>query len=127
MRRKGIVSDEIVQSIDVANTLNGGISEPRVNLSQFPEYRQVQLYVPGIREENMHVKINNNQLVIYFERQVETRENMITIPFIAYNKSIPYFIDAEKISAHYDDGVLTVQLPFNELADGYHRDIPIDK
>jgi HSP20 family molecular chaperone IbpA len=125
MRRKGIVSDEIIQSIDITNTLSGGITEPNVKISQQQEYRQIELKVPGITEENMHVKINNNQLVVYFERMVESRGETIYVPTIVYNKPIPYFIDAKKIRAQYVNGVLTVQLPFNELANGYHRDIPI--
>jgi len=125
MRRRGIVSDQIIQSIDVANTLHGGVSEPVINLSHHEDYRQIELSVPGVLEENIHVKINNNQLVIYFERQIESSGNAISIPFIVYNKSIPYFIDSEKIRALFEDRILIVQLPFNELANGYQRDIPI--
>lgn len=125
MRRKGLVSDEMLQSIDIANTLQGGVSEPIVKLSQHQEYRQIELKVPGMLEESMHVKISNNQLMVYFERTIETQGTVISVPFIVYNKPIPYFIDAENIRAQYNKGVLTVKLPFNELANGYHRDIPI--
>jgi HSP20 family molecular chaperone IbpA len=125
MRRKGLVSDEMLQSIDIANTLQGGVSEPIVKLSQHQDYRQIELKVPGMLEESMHVKISNNQLMVYFERTIETQGTVISVPFIVYNKPIPYFIDAENIRAQYNKGVLTVKLPFNELANGYHRDIPI--
>ncbi len=126
MRRKGLVSDDVLQSIDITNTLNGGISEPMMKLSQHQEYRQIALRVPGMVEESMHVKINNNQLMVYFEHTVVSREAMIYAPHIVYNKPIPYFIDAKKIRAQYNEGMLTVQLPYNELANGYHRDIPIE-
>ena len=125
MRRKGLVSDEMLQSIDIANNLQGGVSEPIVKLSQHQDYRQIELKVPGMLEESMHVKISNNQLMVYFERTIETQGTVISVPFIVYNKPIPYFIDAENIRAQYNKGVLTVKLPFNELANGYHRDIPI--
>jgi HSP20 family molecular chaperone IbpA len=126
MRRKRFVSDEIIQSMDIANTLNGGISEPVVTLSHYPEYRQIELKIPGMSEERMHVKINNNQLVIFFEYRIESAGTAIPVPHIMYNKPIPYFIDAKNIRAQYSDGLLTVQLPFNELANGYQRDIPIE-
>jgi HSP20 family molecular chaperone IbpA len=125
MRRKGLISDEIIQSIDITNTLNGGVSEPVIKISQHQDYRQIELKVPGMTEESMHVKINNNQLVVYFEHAIESRGETIYIPHIAYNKPIPYFIDVKNIRAQYSEGVLTVQLPFNELANGYQRDIPI--
>lgn len=126
MRRKGLVSDEIIQSIDIANTLQGGLSEPIVKLSQHQEYRQIELKVPGVTEERMHVKIDNNQLVVYFERKIESRGAVIFVPYIVYNKLIPYFIDAKNIRAQFSEGVLIVQLPYNELANGYHLDIPIE-
>ena len=125
MKRKGLISDEIIQSIDITNTLNGGVSEPVVRISQHQEYRQIELKVPGMTEESMHVKINNNQLVVYFEHAIESRGETIYIPHIVYNKPIPYFIDVKNIRAQYNEGVLTVQLPFNELANGYQKDIPI--
>ncbi len=126
MRRKGLVSDEIIQSIDIANTLQGGLSEPIVKLSQHQEYRQIELKVPGVTEERMHVKIDNNQLVVYFERKIESRGAVIFVPYIVYNKLIPYFIEAKNIRAQFSEGVLIVQLPYNELANGYHLDIPIE-
>lgn len=126
MRRRGIVSDEIIQSIDIANTLHGGISEPNLSISQHTNYRQIALRVPGIPEDNMHVKINNNQLVIYYEHKMELRGALVSVPYIVYNKPIPYFIDAKRVSAQYQDGILIVQLPYNELANGYHRDVPIE-
>lgn len=125
MRRKGLVGDEILQSIDITNTLNGGVSEPMLKLSQHREFRQIELKVPGMVEENMHVKISNNQLMVYFEHMVKSRGETIYVPHMVYNKPIPYFVDAKNIRAQYQDGVLTIQLPFNELANGYNRDIPI--
>lgn len=126
MRRENSISDEILQSIDVMNTLGGGVSEPVVRLTQFPAYRQIELSVPGIGEQNMHVKVNNNQLIVYFEHRIESRGHVVSVPHIVYNKPIPYYIDASKIKAVYLDGWLTVQLPYNELANGFHRDIPIE-
>ena len=126
MRRANIVSDEIIQTIDIANTLQGGISEPMVRLMRFPEYRQIELRVPGIGEDNMHVKINNNQLLVFYNHLIESRGQVIAVPHFVYNKPIPYFIDANKIKATFENNVLTVQLPYNELANGFHRDIPIE-
>jgi len=126
MRRANIVSDEIIQTIDIANTLQGGISEPMVRLTRFPEYRQIELRVPGIGEDNMHVKINNNQLLVFYNHLIESRGQVIAVPHFVYNKPIPYFIDANKIKATFENNVLTVQLPYNELANGFHRDIPIE-
>ena len=126
MRSKRIVSNEIIQSIDIANTVQGGVTEPQLKLSQHPEFRQIQLRIPGVSEKDMHVKINNNQLIVYFERRIVSLGSNISIPYIVYNKQIPYFIDEKNIHAQYHDGELIVQLPFNELTNGYQREVPID-
>jgi HSP20 family molecular chaperone IbpA len=126
MRRRGLISEEIIQSIDIANTLNGGVSEPLLKISQQQEYRQIELKVPGMTEESMHVKIDNTHLVVYFEQAIESRDETIYIPHIVYNKPIPYFIDVKNIRAKYSEGVLIVELPFNELTNGFQRDIPIE-
>lgn len=126
MRRTNWISADVLQSIDIANTLQGGVSQPEVQLTKLPDGRQIELKVPGISNQQMHVKINNNQLIVYYEILVETRDKIIPIPFIVYNKPIPYYIDANRIKAMYVDKVLTVQLPYNELANGFHRDIPIE-
>ncbi len=119
------MSEEIIQRVDVANTIQGGVSEPQVKLSQHAEYRQIKLKVPGVSEKNMHVKISNNQLVVYFDRKIVSLGSHMSVPFIVYNKQIPYFIDEKNIHAQYHDGELIVQLPFNELTNGYQRDVPI--
>lgn len=124
--RKNFVSNDLITGIDVLNTLNGGTIEPAIKLSQFAEYRQIEVRTPGIAEHGLHVNIDNNQLMIFYEHQIESRSKAIPVPRIVYNKPIPFFIDAMNISAQYNDGVLVVQLPFNELANGYHRDVPIE-
>ncbi len=126
MRRKRLVGDEIIQSIDITNTLNGGVSQPMVKLSQHQDFRQIEMKVAGMVEENMRIKISNNQLIVSFERTLISRGETIYVPQVVYNKPIPYFVDAKNIWAQYAEGVLTIQLPFNELANGYSRDVPIE-
>jgi len=119
------ITKELLTGIDLMNTLNGGTIEPAVRLSHFAEYRQIEIKAPGIGEEQLHVKINNNNLVIFYEIVIETQGRQLPMPQVVYNKQIPFFVDAQNITAHYTDGVLTVQLPFNELANGFQRDVPI--
>jgi hypothetical protein len=45
----------------------------------------------------------------------------IPMPYSVYNRQQPYFIDVSKIAAQVEDGELVVTLPFNQLANGYHR------
>jgi HSP20 family protein len=123
--RKKTINKDLITGIDILNTMYGGSIEPAVRLSQFQAYQQVEVMAPGIGEEALHVNINNNKLLIFYELQLESQGNVIPVPQVVYNKQIPFFIDANKISAEYSEGILVVQLPFNELANGSLRDVPI--
>ncbi len=123
MRRTERIAKELLTSIDVLNTLNGGTIEPEVYLSQHPEYRQVELLAPSVPHDQIKAEIHNNQLTIYYNLHVQSEGRLIRMPKVVYNKQIPYFIDSKKISAEFEGSALVVKLPFNELANGYHRDI----
>jgi len=125
--RNRLINDNLITGIDVLNTLNGGSIEPSVRFSKFPDYHQIELKAPGITEEGLHVKIDNDHLTVFYEHHIESRGVSIPLPRVVYNKQIPFFIDASKINAHYNEDVLVVQLPFNEQASGYHRDVQIER
>lgn len=116
---------ELMTSIDVVNTLNGGMSEPVVKLKQFPSYRQITIRIPGIDVGSIKIEINNNELMIYYFMVLLSQDREMKFPKVLYNKSIPYFVDTNHITASKNEDSLVVRLPFNELADGNHRDISI--
>ena len=111
----------LITSVDVMNTLNGGRPEPVVKLSQFTNSREVRVKVPGIDPKNIEVEINENRLVIFYTINVESAGNQMAIPYSVYNKQQPYFIDVSKIVAQIEEDELVVTLPYNQLANGYHR------
>jgi HSP20 family molecular chaperone IbpA len=118
---------DLITSIDVLNTVNGGVSEPRMNMNHFEEYREIRLKVPGIRQEDVHVEVHNNNLSIYYFINMVSNEKLIQLPRFVYNRSVPYFIDINKIAARLENEELIVKLPFNRLANGYHKEIKINQ
>ena len=118
---------DLITSIDVLNTLNGGVSEPQMNMNHFEDYREIRLKVPGIKQEDVDVEVHNNNLSIYYFINIVSNEKLIQIPKFVYNRSVPYFIDINKINARLEDEDLIVKLPFNKLANGYHKEIPINE
>ncbi|HRI78058.1 MAG TPA: Hsp20/alpha crystallin family protein [Cyclobacteriaceae bacterium] len=119
------IPQELITSIDMLNTLNGGTSQPNVKLKHFSTHRQINIRVPGIALDNVKVEINNNKLMIYYLTTVVSQQKEISLPKGLYNKSIPYFVDMNSIKATQEKDSLVVRLPFNELYNGYHRDIPL--
>jgi HSP20 family molecular chaperone IbpA len=126
MKARKFVSHELLASIDVLNSLNGGVSEPLMSLTQFQDHREIRLKVPGVSEQNLKVEIHNNQLSVFHTIHLTSGGLPVELPKVVYNNPIPYFVDATRITASAEDGFLIVTLPFNALAEGYDRKISIE-
>jgi len=124
--RKNRFSD-MTTSIDVLNTLNGGVSEPYLSFQQFDDRREIHVYVPGINKEAIQIEVHKNVLTIFYTIPTQSGEMRVPMPQVVYSKAIPYYIDVIKISAHTDGDGLVVMLPFNERASGYYRNIKLDE
>ncbi len=121
------IPKELLTSIDLMNTLNGGTSEPVVRLKQFSTHREIKVTIPGVPLEHIKMEINNHQLMIYYLTEIVSQDVQVQFPRMLYNKGIPYFVDAEHITAEEEGQTLVLHLPFNDLANGYHRDIPLSR
>lgn len=114
---------DLITSIDVLNTLNGGVSEPQLNLQHHEDYREIRLRVPGISLDDVRVEIHNNNLSIFYLINITSSDRLIPLPRFVYNRNVPYYIDINKINARLEEEELIVNLPYNRLANGYHKDI----
>ena len=116
---------ELMTSIDVLNTLNGGVSEPLLTFRKFSSEHEITVRVPGLSVTNIKIEIKDNQLVIYYVTPVHSGEREIQFKKFLYTDAIPYFVDAKGITASEEDGSLVVSLPFNDYSKGYYRDLSI--
>ena len=112
-------------SVDVLNTMHGGVSEPFISFREQPNGREIHLRVPGVIKEAMKAEINNNELFVYYLIPVSSSGKLIQLPQVVYSQKIPYFIEVNGIKATYEENELVVRLPFNELSNGYNRKIEI--
>lgn len=117
--------EDLLTSVDVLNTLHGGISEPVLTTRQQAYGREIHVRVPGISKDSMQVEIHNNVLSVFYLIPIDSTGKQINMPVVVYNKTIPYFIDISAIKAVFEENELVVQLPYNELSSGYNRKIQI--
>lgn len=117
------MSSELLTSIDVLNTITGGASEPQMSFSQHPDHREIRVKVPGIKVENLRTEIHNNILSVFYTFHILSDNLWIEVPKIIYKKPIPYFVDPDRITASYKNALMTVTLPYNSMAQGYHRTV----
>ena len=109
-----------------------GAWAPVVDIYETPEQTVVvKADLPDLKREDIAVTFENNVLTIEGERKVASdvvREQFHRIErqYGAFRRSftLPATIDAGKVDANYQDGVLTVKLPRRE--DTRPKQIPIN-
>lgn len=96
--------------------------DPALNAWESEEGFHVEAEVPGLKLEELEILVEGNQLVVKGERKVELEEGMEfhvrerRSGEFANTLTLPAEIDAEKVEAHLENGVLTVNLPKAEAA-----------
>ena len=113
----------LITSMDVMNTLNGGRTEPLVRLKQRTDSREIRVRIPGIDPDKIEVEVNEDRVSIFYVMNIESVGKEIGTPYSVYNRQQPYFIDVNRIVAQVEGGELVVTLPFNQLANDYHRSV----
>lgn len=107
---------------------------PPVDVIEEKEFIRIVAEVPGVRPEDVKISLENNLLTIRGEKKKEEEQKdqkfhrfERTWGMFERSFSLPSTIDAEKIVARYDDGVLTVQLPKVEAAKPRQISVKIEK
>jgi HSP20 family protein len=99
---------------------------PTCDINETKEHYLVSFDMPGLKKEDIKIEVQGNTLSISGERQRELKESNSEAAIRherAYGKfertfELPNSINAEKIEAHYENGVLNVALPKAEAAKG---------
>ena len=78
----------------------------------------LKVEVPGIDEKDVDVRVENNVLTVHGERKVEKEEKeenfrRIERQYGSFTRTftLPSTVDAERIQADYDKGILKIVLP----------------
>ena len=77
----------------------------------------LKIEVPGVEEKDIDVRIENNTLIVHGERKFEKEEKeenyrRVERQYGSFTRSftLPNSVDPGQVSAHYDKGVLKVNL-----------------
>jgi HSP20 family protein len=98
-------------------SLTAGSFVPPVDVYEDAQRVVLKLEVPGIQQEDLDVKVENQTLVVKGERKLESdvkEENFHRIErrFGSFVRSftLPQTVDTNSVTAEYEAGVLTVSL-----------------
>ena len=117
---------ELLTSVDVLNTIHGGVSEPFVSVKEGKTSRVIRVRVPGIDKEAVETEIHNNEITLYYTMPVQSDTKTVRMPRVIYSQPIPYFVEVKNIHASFEGRELVIHMPFNGLYNGYHRKVTAD-
>lgn len=129
--------DPLQQLVAMSNRLNRTINDPNaprfedtfgawappVDIFEKDDHLVIRAEIPGVRREDMDVRIENGVLTLHGERKQETdirEENAHRMERVhgTFTRSfvLPTTVDAAKVTATYKDGVLEVSVPKADAA-----------
>ncbi len=91
---------------------------PAVDVYEDEHNVTLKVEVPGIDEKDIDIRLENNTLTVHGERKIEKEEKeenyrRVERQYGSFTRTftLPTTVDAEKVSANYDKGVLSITLP----------------
>jgi len=91
---------------------------PAVDVYEDEHNVTLKVQVPGIDEKDIDIRIENNTLTLHGERKFEKEEKeenfrRVESSYGSFTRTftLPQTVDAEKVTANYDKGVLKITLP----------------
>lgn len=103
--------------------LNGRVDSfiPQVDVAETEKRFEISVAVPGLKKEDIRINLEEGKLTISGERKFEKEEkgkNFLTreTRYGTFSRSffLPDNVDAEKIEANYNEGILNVFVPKDE-------------
>jgi len=97
-------------------------SQPAVNVWETPESIFVELEVPGLKSDQLDISVVGDQLSVKIERPEPTEQDVTyhrrERPVGSFLRvvQLPAEVDANRVEAELQHGVLTIQLPKAEAA-----------
>ncbi|MGV2130834.1 Hsp20/alpha crystallin family protein [Agrobacterium vitis] len=113
-------------------SLAGWAATPAVDVVEKDDTYEVTAEFPGLDEKNIEVKLSNGFLTIRGEKQEEKEErqkeyHVSERRYGSFQRSfqMPDSVDADKVEATFEKGILTVRLPKSVEAKKNERKIDI--
>jgi HSP20 family protein len=89
---------------------------PPVDIEETDDAYIIEAEVPGVKKKDLNIEIMGNELTISGEVKEREREGVLRrrtrkVGNFFYRVVLPESVDADKLDADLDDGVVTVRLP----------------
>ena len=105
---------------------------PSANVKENSKGFVIELSAPGFNKKDINIEVDDKMLKIYSEikNEVENKDDTIIKREFHYNSfersfQLPENVNAEKIKANYNDGILSIEIPKMEKEEKKKRLIDI--
>ena len=107
----------------IGGSLVASSFEPQVDVRANDAEVVLTFDVPGVNQADLEIKLENGVLTVKGERKYSGNANeqaWLGRRYGAFSSSLalPEYVDAEHVTAHLSDGVLTIRAPKHERARG---------
>jgi len=123
--------EQLLQSVWSGTALAGnGIWSPPVDIEETDDAWIVEAELPGAKQDDVHVELRDNELVIYGEIVERERKGILRrrtrrTGRFEYRVTLPGETDPDQIDASLKEGVLTVRIP--KVGRERPREIPVNQ
>ena len=115
----------IAQMAGLLSAVNGGIIEAIKKLEWSDNCMKLHIQLPGIGANSIKAEVRDNKLTVLYFIETRVDQMRMKIANIVHTQTIPYFVDIKKLSAYFSNGKLDITMPFNELSQGYSKELII--
>ncbi len=121
MRINQLMTRNLANSADLLNTANGGTIFPTFETYKHDDHYRLEVSIPSVDPDNIKVEVNGENLLIYHKMTMGD----VKIPNLLGIEKISADVALDEITAGYEDDLLIIIMPFNEVAGGFRREIDI--
>jgi len=109
----------------LSNNSTTNTSIPAVNIRETPEAFEVEMAAPGMNKEDFNIQLDNNMLTISSEKQHQNEQKdgeryaRREFSYQSFQRTFHLskdVVDADKIEAKYNNGLLHLTIPKKEEA-----------
>jgi len=125
------ILNDFDKNLDYSANRNN-LNSPLVNVINQDNQYVIEVAAPGIKKEDFNIKLENNKLVISSDLKEDKDDKNVNYSikefgFTSFSKTffVPKDIEAEKINADYNNGVLSVSIPKKEKEAALSRNIKV--
>ena len=119
------LSDDFIRSTFLGDFFDNEtrVSVPEVNIAENGDHFNIEVAAPGLNKDDFKINLDHNLLTISSVKEAQKEDKKSGFMRREFNYSsfkrsfsLPDTINAENISASYNNGILSIQIPKREEA-----------